>query len=335
VGTRRLIVVPALLLAAGCAANAATTGGAAPARSSAVVLAVSTKSSPALAVYRVGRDRTATLLTRVEPPQPGERAVSWTLSGGDKPDLCVAWRAGARGELWCYPFGRQGSPVDLQRRGAPGVVALRPDGAALAWTVESGTVQDLVTAEYGKGTATKAKVLEKGRDPGFWVQEHVLGIAWASDHVLVLERPRVYGRSGGYQLLDVLRVPPGGWGENALGVDPTAPDSGRGFDYLTGVQAATIDWVLALEGGSCEAGCAHAPATRAVRAAIGDGRVLEVVATAPPGQVVTSVSGAADSVVWTARAGSTVRVHLRLKGETAAPLVGGLPAGVDRVVAAP
>ena len=332
---RRLIAVPALLLAAGCTANAGASDGAAPKRSSAGVLAVSVKGSPGLELYRVGRDRKATLLDKVEPPTAGERAASWSLSGGDKPDLCVAWRAGAKGELWCYPFGRHGTRVDLQRRGAPGVVALRPDGRALAWTVESGRVQDLVTADYGKGAAKRAKVVEKGRDPGFWLQEKVLGIAWASDHVLALERPRIYGRPGGYQLLDLLRVPPGGWGENALGVDPTANDAARGYDYLTGVQAATIDWVLALQGGSCESGCTHPPATRAVRAAIGDGRVLEVVATAPRGQVLDSVSGAQNSVVWSARAGSVVHVHLRLAGEKVAPLVGGLPPGVVRVVAAP
>jgi hypothetical protein len=333
--TGRLLAVPVVALLAACAPDPGTAGGAAPKRSSAAVLAVSTKGSGTIALYRVGRDRRATLITEVRPPQPRERAASWSLSGGDKPDLCVAWRAGSLGELWCYPFGRQGAPVDLQRRGAPGSVALRADGRGVAWTVESGTVQDLVVADYDKGRPKRARVVEKGPDPGFWPEEKVLGIAWASDHVLVLERPRVYGRPGGYQLLDVLRVPPGGWGENALSVDPTTPDSARGYDYLTGVRSATVDWVLALQGGSCESGCARPPATRAVRAAIGDGRVLEVVATAPAGQRVDSVSGAAGSVVWTARAGAVVRVHLRLAGERNAPLVGGLPASVDRVVAAP
>jgi hypothetical protein len=284
---------------------------------------VSAKGSPGLALYRVGRDRKATLLAPVEPPRAGERAASWSLSGGDRPDLCVAWRAGVQGELWCYPFGREGAQVDQQVAGAPGNVALRPDGRALAWTVDGRGVQDVVTADYAKGAVKHAKVLNKGKDEGLWPEEQVQGIAWASDHVLVLERPRLYGRPGGYQLLDLLRVPPGGWGENALAVDPTT----RGFDYLTGVTSATIDWVLALEGGTS--------ATRAVRAAIGDGRVLEVVATAPRGQVVDSVSGAEDGVVWTARAGSVVHVHLRVAGDKAAPRVGGLPARVDRVVAAP
>ena len=327
----RLLVVPVLLVLAGCTHDPGTTDGAAPHRSSAAVLAVSVHRRPVLALYRVERDRRATLLQRVQPPVAGERAVSWSLSGGDRPDLCVAWRKGSAGELWCYPFGHPGSEVALGRPGAPTDVALRPDGRALAWTVDSsgaaGAVQDLVTADYAKGATKHLKVLAKGDDRGFWSEEVVHGIAWASDHVLVLERPRDADRPGGYELLDLLRVPAEGWGQNALSVDATAGDAARGYEYLTGVRSATIDWVLALEGGT-------AP-SRAVRAAIGDGRVLQVVGTAPRGQVVDSVSGSADGLVWTTRAGLVERVHLRLKGQPAGGLVTGLPAALDRVVAAP
>jgi len=332
----RLAVVPLVLVAA-CSAGGSTSP--APPRTSGTVVAVSVRGDDGVRLYRVGRNRKAVLLSRVAPPRAGELASTWTLSGGERPDLCVVWdvRSDAPGgELWCYPFGKPGKGIALEVGDAPERVALRPDGKALAWTTvtgEQGDVQDLIVADYRQGGVKRARVLNKGSDKAFWYEEWVRGIAWASDHVLVLERPLQDDQPGGYELLDLNRIPPGGWGENALGVEPEP--SQKGYGYFTGVQSATVDWVLAVEGTLCDLDCAGRPPTRAVRVAIGSGRLLEVVATAAKGGRVSAVSGALDGIVYTTEAGRDVRAYLRLKGEKRGLPVVGLPFGVEHVVAAP
>ncbi len=337
---RSLLLV---LLLAGCSGGGTTpaarpTPTVRPSVAPRVVVAVD-RGRYGVQLFSVGADRRALPSTLLLPPHAGDAPADITLAGGATPTTCVVWTDpqsdGYGGNsLRCYgPADARGTTVEAE--GAVVGVALRPDGAAIAWQQvldEQGEDGDVVVASLdGRTTGTRTTYptyRTSGRTVDTGCGNGVGALDWAGPRLLVQ-----CGYENDFPGGLVLEEP------DFIGGGRDVPGPAGPYTDFVDVGSATVSSALVLEEQHCEITCEDGkPARpgRAVRVAIPAGQVLEVIAVPADGRVIASVSGGPKGIVYVTRGNKgDLRVYLRLPGEKHGALITGLPTDVEGAVAQP